>query len=107
EAGAPRAQPWADPSTIAFGIQVPAPLGDELILSALADTEGTAIAVTDEEILADLRAYGRLEGLLLCPEGAAALTAVRHLRRAGWLSPDDRVVALNTGAGIKYPGTLE
>jgi threonine synthase len=106
ESGSRHAQPWPDPSTMAFGIQVPAPLGDELVLSALADTDGTAIAVSDGEILADLRSYGRLEGLLLCPEGAAALTAVRQLRQQGWLGRDDRVVALNTGAGIKYPGTI-
>ena len=92
DAGATRCEPWADPSTVAFGIQVPAPLGDELILAALADTDGTAIAVDDAEILADLAAFGRHEGLLLCPEGAAALTAVRQLRRSGWLSADDRVV---------------
>jgi threonine synthase len=103
DAGATRCQPWADPSTVAFGIQVPAPLGDELILAALADTNGTAIAVDDAEILEDLAAFGRHEGLLLCPEGAAALTAVRHLRRSSWLTADDRVVVLNTGAGIKYP----
>jgi threonine synthase len=102
DAGASRARPWAEPSTVAFGIQVPAPLGDELILSAIADTEGTAIAVDDDEILADLRSFGRLEGLLLCPEGAAALTAIRLLRQRGWLDGDDRVVALNTGAGLKY-----
>jgi threonine synthase len=102
EAGRPRCEPWAEPSTVAFGIQVPAPLGDELILSAIADTAGTAIAVDDEQIMADLASFGRLEGLLLCPEGAAALTAVRHLRGSGWLSADDRVVVLNTGAGIKY-----
>ena len=103
DAGSPRCEPWADPSTIAFGIEVPAPLGDELILSALTDTDGTAIAVDDEEMLVDLASFGRLEGLLLCPEGAAALTAVRMLRQQGWLAADDRVVVLNTGAGIKYP----
>ena len=102
EAGASRCVPWADPATVAFGIQVPAPLGDELILSALADTGGTAIAVDDGQILADQASFGRLEGLLLCPEGAAALTAVRQLRGSGWLSAEDRVVVLNTGAGIKY-----
>jgi threonine synthase len=106
EAGQRRAQPWVDAETIAFGLTVPAPLGDELILTALAETDGTAIAVDDADILADLRTFARLEGLLLCPEGAATLTAVRQLRQRDWLSPDDRVVALNTGSGLKYPLTV-
>jgi threonine synthase len=107
EEGATRAQPWVDASTIAFGITVPSPLGDELMLAALADTGGTAIAVDDEEILADLHAYARSEGLLLCPEGAACLSAVRHLAADGWLAGDESVVVLNTGAGIKYPNTID
>ena len=106
-AGAERAEPWTDARTIAFGINVPAPLGDELILNALRDTAGTAIAVDDAEILADLREFGALEGLLLCPEGAACLTAARRLRAGGWIRSDERVVVLNTGAGLKYPETID
>jgi threonine synthase len=105
-AGAPRALPWPDPRTIAFGITVPAPLGDELILRALYDTGGTAIAVDDGEILRDLREFGAREGLLLCPEGAACLTAARELRATGWIGADDEVVVLNTGAGVLYPDTV-
>jgi len=105
-AGASRSEPWVDAHTVAFGITVPAPLGDELILAALAATDGTAIAVDDDEILAELRGYAELEGLLLCPEGAACLAAVRALRRDGWLAGTERVVCLNTGAGIKYPDTV-
>ncbi|MFY1690398.1 threonine synthase [Plantactinospora sp. WMMB782] len=106
-AGAPRAEPWADAWTVAFGINVPAPLGDELVLDALRDTAGTAVAVDDEAILADLHEFGAREGLLLCPEGAACLTAVRQLRAGGWLRADERVVVLNTGAGLKYPETVD
>jgi threonine synthase len=106
EAGARRAEPWADARTVAFGITVPAPLGDELILDALVDSKGTAVAVDDDDILAELRAYAGLEGLLLCPEGAACLAALRRLRRDGWLLGTERVVFLNTGAGVKYPGTV-
>ncbi|WP_329107861.1 threonine synthase [Micromonospora sp. NBC_01699] len=105
--GARRAQPWADAQTVAFGITVPAPLGDELILDALRDTGGTAIAVRDEDILADLREFGAREGLLLCPEGAACLTAAKQLRAGGWIRGDERVVVLNTGAGLKYPETVD
>lgn len=104
EAGAGRAEPWPDPvGSVAFGITVPAPLGDELILAALADTGGTAVAVTDRELLADLRDFGGAEGLLLCPEGAACLTATRRLRGTGWIGAGEQVVVLNTGAGLKYP----
>ncbi|MFI6758917.1 threonine synthase [Micromonospora sp. NPDC050417] len=105
--GARRAEPWVDAQTVAFGITVPAPLGDELILDALRDTGGTAIAVRDEDILADLREFGAREGLLLCPEGAACLTAAKQLRAGGWIRSDERVVVLNTGAGLKYPETVE
>jgi threonine synthase len=107
QAGDSRVEPWADASTVAFGINVPAPLGDELILAALARTGGTAVAVDDADLLADLAAFGAREGLLLCPEGAACLTATRLLRARGWLGEDDEVVVLNTGAGIKYPDTVD
>jgi threonine synthase len=106
DGGARRAEPWAGASTVAFGINVPAPLGDELILDALYATNGTAIAVDDRELLADLRAFGTAEGLLLCPEGAACLSAARRLRASGWLGADEEVVVLNTGAGLKYPETV-
>ncbi|MFG1828736.1 threonine synthase [Micromonospora chersina] len=106
-AGESRATPWAHAHTLAFGITVPAPLGDELILAALRESSGTAIAVDDEEILADLRDFAAREGLLLCPEGAACLTAARHLRAGGWIRPGERVVVLNTGAGLKYPETVD
>jgi threonine synthase len=107
QAGAARVEPWPDAATIAFGINVPAPLGDELVLAAIARTGGTAIAVDDADLLADLRAFGAREGLLLCPEGAACLTATRLLRAGGWLTGDDEVVVLNTGAGTKYPETVD
>lgn len=101
--GLRKASPWIGAETIAFGITVPSPLGDELILDALYDTGGTAVAVADEEIMADLSEFGAREGLLLCPEGAACLTAARRLRASGWLSRHDEVVVLNTGSGLKYP----
>jgi threonine synthase len=105
-AGERRAQPWADATTIAFGITVPAPLGDELILDALYASDGTAVAVDDDRILAELRDFAREEGLLLCPEGAACLAGVRDLLASGWLTPDERVVVINTGSALKYPDAL-
>jgi threonine synthase len=101
--GATRATPWPSPSTVAFGITVASTSGDELVLAALRDTLGTAVAVPDEEILADQARFARAEGLLLSPEGAACLSAVRHLAASGWLTGTERVVALNTGSGLKYP----
>jgi threonine synthase len=106
EAGERRARPWEGARTIAYGITVPAPLGDELMLDALSSTDGTAIAVDDAEMLADLREFGAREGLLVCPEGAACLTAVKRLRASGWIGGDDEVVVLNTGSALKYPDAL-
>ena len=99
-AGERRVQPWPDARTVAFGITVPAPLGDELILDALRESDGTAVAVTDDEILAELTALALDEGMLLCPEGAAGLAGVRRLLADGWLSGDEEVVAINTGSGL-------
>ena len=104
--GAARSEPWPDPHTVAFGITVAKALGDFLVLEAVYATGGTAVAVDDEALLADQREVARLEGSVICPEGAACVTAVRQLRESGWLSEADEVVVLNTGTGLKYPGTL-
>jgi threonine synthase len=95
---------WENAYTGAFGINVPKPLGDFIILQAISETNGTAVAIDDEQIFADRAECARREGVFLCPEGAATISAVRALRQDGWLSADDEVVVLNTGAGIKYPG---
>jgi threonine synthase len=99
-------QPWPDAKTVAFGITVPKALGDFLVLDSLYATGGTAVAVSDDELLADQREVTRLEGCFVCPEGAACFSAVRQLRESGWLSASDQVVVLNTGTGLKYPGTV-
>ncbi|MFI7615795.1 threonine synthase [Nonomuraea terrae] len=97
---------WEGANTVAFGINVPKPLGDFLILEALAETSGTAVTVTDEELLAELRQVAALEGTYVCPEGAAAFAAARKLRETGWIAENEEVVVLNTGAGVKYPQTV-
>ncbi len=107
ERGERTCQPWPDGRTVAFGTNVPKPLGDTLILDALAATDGTAVAVEDADLLADLRECARLDGEFLCPEGAACLTAVRSLRASGWLDGTEEVLILNTGLGLKYPDTVE
>ena len=106
EAGAAASEPWPDAKTVAFGLTVPKALGDFLILEALYATAGVAVAVTDQELLADQLLVARLEGSFICPEGAACVTAVRQLRESGWLSGSDEVVVLNTGTGLIYPGTV-
>ncbi|WP_344854482.1 threonine synthase [Amycolatopsis ultiminotia] len=106
EAGAKESKPFPDAHTVAFGITVPKALGDFLVLEALYATEGTAVAVTDEQLLAAQRRLAELEGTFVCPEGAACFAAIDRLRESGWLGEDDETVVLNTGAGIKYPGTV-
>ncbi len=105
EQGADTAEPWENAATVAFGINVASALGDFLILSAIRDTGGTAIAVDDADILAAQAACAATEGVLMCPEGAATLTAVEQLRSSGWLDGSEEVVVLNTGSDLKYPHT--
>jgi len=85
---------------------VPKALGDFLVLQAVAETDGCAIAVDDEAILAEQHLLARLEGAFICPEGAATFAAVRRLRESGWIQAGEQVVALNTGLGLKYPETV-
>ncbi|KRW59609.1 threonine synthase [Pseudomonas sp. TTU2014-080ASC] len=98
---------WADSTTVAFGINVPKALGDFLVLEALYESNGYAIAVDDAELLAEQRKVAELEGAFVCPEGAALYAAARKLRAADWIKAGERVVILNTGAGIKYPDTVQ
>jgi len=107
ERGSRSCQAWPDARTVAFGLTVPKPLGDSLILDAIYATGGTAIAVDDAALLADQREVARLEGCFICPEGAACFSAIRQLRETGWLAGDEQVVVLNTGSGLKYPGTVD
>jgi threonine synthase len=93
--------------TLAFGLNVPKALGDFLVLRAVRESGGTAVAVDDDEILAELRSLAAAEGAWICPEGAACLAAARQLRESGWLDEDEQVVVLNTGTGLKYPETVD
>ena len=106
DAGTEHAPRWEDAHTIASGIRVPQAVGDFLILRAVRQSKGFAIAIDDDKISAALNEVAREEGLLLCPEGAACLTAVRHLVADGRLGGDERIVVLNTGSGLKYPDTI-
>jgi threonine synthase len=95
--------PWQNAQTVAFGITVPKALGDFLVLDAVYETGGTAIAVSDAAMVQMQQRLAAREGLLICPEGAATLAAARELRAQGWIAPHERVVAVNTGTGLKYP----
>jgi len=97
---------WAHPSTVAFGIQVPKALGDFLVLEAVYETEGCAVAVEDAALLQEMQRVARTEGAFVCPEGAAAFSAARALRENGWIQDGETVVVLNTGCGLKYPETV-
>ena len=88
--------------TVAAGLRVPKALGDYLILRAVRESKGTAIAVTDDELIADVRLISRLEGIFACPEGAATISALRKMVEAGEVDRDERVVLFNTGSGLKY-----
>ena len=102
EQGKPRCEPWSPATTLAAGLRVPRAIGDFLILEILRRSGGTAVAVTDEEMLAEAGSMGRAEGLFVCPEGGAALAALKKLIRSGFVRPSDEVVLFNTGSGLKY-----
>jgi threonine synthase len=106
ESGADVSEPFPNAHTVAFGITVPKALGDFLVLDAVRSTGGTAIAVSDDQLLTEQRLMAGEEGIFICPEGAACLAAARQLRESNWLSGDDEVVILNTGMGLKYPETV-
>src|SRR6476620_1751045 len=103
EAGTEHAPRWEDAHTIASGIRVPQAIGDFLILRAVRESKGFAIAVTDENISAALDEVSREEGLLLCPEGAATYAAYKQSLADGRVAKNDRVMLFNCATGLKYP----
>jgi len=102
ESGADRCTPWADPTTVAAGLRVPAPLGDRLMLRALRESGGGAVAVSDEALTAAARELQTVEGIDAAPEGGAALAGVVELARRGAIRARERVICFNTGAGWLY-----
>ena len=102
ESGAGVSTMWQDAATIASGLRVPKPYGDTIILDIVRASDGIAIAVRDEDILASILDWGRNEGVFLSPEGASVTAAYDQLLARGYLKPDDKVVLFNTGAGLKY-----
>jgi threonine synthase len=100
--GSTEAQFWDHAKTAASGLRVPKPFADTLILEALYESSGIALAVPDAELVADIALAARTEGIFLSPEGAATVTAARQLAKSGFLRPSDSVLLFNTGSGYKY-----
>jgi threonine synthase len=101
--GAAKAAAWERPMTYACGLQVPAPLGDELALKVLRESGGTAIAVGDAEMAAAQLEMARGEGIFPAPEGGATYAALKRLCSRRWIDPGELVLLFNTGTGLKYP----
>jgi threonine synthase len=97
-----RATMWEHPDTEAHGLRVPKAIGDFLVLRAIRESGGTALAVTDRQMVDDMILIGRLEGISAAPEGAAALSAARALVASGDIKPHESVVLFNTGGALKY-----
>jgi threonine synthase len=102
EEGRNRMEFWENATTQAAGLRVPLPFADRMILEAISESNGTAVAVSETEIEESVTKIGQMEGIFAAPEGAATLAAAAKLRSSGWLAPEDRVVLFNTGSGLKY-----
>jgi len=103
DTGVEHAPRWEDAQTIAAGIRVPQAIGDFLVLRAVRESGGFAIAVTDEAITAAIDEVARAEGLLLCPEGAATYAALQQSLADGRIRRDERALLFNCATGLKYP----
>ena len=106
ESGAERSELWQNARTVADGLRVPKAIGDFLVLRAVRESGGTALAVSDRDMVADMRELGKKEGISAAPEGGAALQALRRLLREGRVQPTDTVVVFNTGGALKYLDVL-
>ena len=102
ESGQPFCDFWVNAHTSASGLRVPKSFADQLILKALADSKGTAVAVSDIEIIEAQKQMAYMEGIFAAPEGAATLAGLLKLTQNGWIKPDEKIVLFNTGTGLKY-----
>ncbi|MDA7979050.1 MAG: threonine synthase [Pirellulales bacterium] len=106
EAGERFAEPFANASTIASGLRVPAAVGDFMILDAVRESGGCAIAADENHLREWMKMAIAAEGISICPEAAACVGALEQLAASGWIKPDERVVIFNTGAVQKYPEAM-
>ncbi|MEX1276115.1 MAG: threonine synthase [Bacteroidota bacterium] len=98
---------WEGAATIASGLRVPKAFADYMILDAVYKSNGAAVEIGEEEIIATVHELARKEGLFICPEGAAAFAALRHLLTDGLITEEDSVLVFNTAAGTKYPEVVQ
>jgi len=106
EQGAERSEPWVNARTIADGLRVPKAVGDFLVLRAVRESGGTALAVTDAQMVAAMRELGNREGISAAPEGGASLQALKQLVAEGRVGAAETVVLFNTGGALKYLDVL-
>ena len=102
DAGADLAATWENAATVADGLRVPAAVGDVLMLRAIRASQGTAIAVTDDDLMRGATTIARSEGIFAAPEGGATAAAYATLRASGWIRDGERTVLFNTGSGLSY-----
>ena len=102
DAGQKFAEMFPNASTVASGLRVPAAVGDFMMLNVLRESGGTALTVTDDELLHGVQELSRFQGVYACPEGGAVWKAAEKLTASGWLKPDESIVLFNTGSGLKY-----
>jgi threonine synthase len=107
DAGKEIAEPWENAATVASGLRVPQAVADFLMLRVLRESNGTALSVSDDEMLAEIPHVGKAEGVFFCPEGAACVAALRRLTAQGWIKSTDEVLIFNTASGLKYLDVIQ
>jgi threonine synthase len=107
ERGAEFAEPFPNASTVAAGLRVPAAIGDFMMLNVLRESNGTAVKVSEQDLLQGVREFAGQQGIYFCPEAGAVWAAAKHLLESGWLKPSEKTVLFNTGTGLKYNHLFE
>jgi threonine synthase len=100
--GADEAEAWENAATLAGGLRVPVAIGSRLMLSALRESGGTAVAISDIQIREAQTFLASIEGIFPCLEGAATIGVLPPLIDQGWLTPDEKILVFNTGTGLKH-----
>jgi threonine synthase len=100
--GSEHAESFPNAATVAAGLRVPAAVGDFMMLKAVRESRGTALTISDDELLEGVRELSRHQGIYACPEGGAVWKAAQRLLESGWLRADEEIVLFNTGSGLKY-----
>jgi len=102
-----RVEEWKNAATIASGLRVPKPFADSIVLKALRESKGEAIAVSDQEIVSCLKELAATEGIFVCPEGASSLAGLKKLMTEKKIDKNEKVVLFNTGSALKHIESLK